>query len=155
MVGDMEVEVLPNKLNLVVLEAVVPVEIIVSQSVLRMGRMVISKREHLLLLLKHLKVMLVDLVDLTEMRMVDKVVAVAALVVLAMVLLVQELVVMVVLEKLLLGCLVHLGQLDHLLDVGLLAVVVVLLDRIVVAPGQILTELVGVPVVVEEAIVIH
>ena len=100
MVGDMEVEVLPNKLNLVVLEAVVPVEIIVSQSVLRMGRMVISKREHLLLLLKHLKVMLVDLVDLTEMRMVDKVVAVAALVVLAMVLLVQELVVMVVLEYL-------------------------------------------------------
>ena len=78
-------------------EAVVPVEIIVSQSVLRMRGMVISKREHLLLLLKHLKVILAVLVDLAELRMVDKVVAVAALVVLAMVLLVQELVVMVVL----------------------------------------------------------
>ena len=155
MVGDMELEVLPIKLILVVLEAVVPVEIIVIQSALRMGRMVISKREHLLLLLKHLKVMLVELVDLTDLRMVDKVVAAAALVALVMVLLAQELVVMVALEKLLLGCLVHLGQLVHLPDVGLLAVVVVLLDRIVVTTGQILTDLVEVPVVVEEAIVIH
>ena len=54
------------------------------------------------------------------------------------------------------GCLVHLGQLVHLPDVGLLAVVVVLLERIVVTtetPNP--NGSVEVPVVVEEAIVIH